>query len=105
MQRCKAPHDQHISRFTRTSHVTRHTSHLTPHTSHAVSLDHPFSQAAFTSRVLAIDADFVPNVNASVLLQALPRARDGTAKAVYIVPIFTENGDHILPCVFVLFNN
>jgi hypothetical protein len=55
--------------------------------------------------VLAIDADFVPNVNASVLLQALPHARDGKAKAVYIVPIFTENGDHILPCVFISFNN
>ena len=55
-------------------------------------------QAAFTSHVLAVDADFVPIAGGSVLLQKTAGGRGGgNSKVVYIVPIFTENGDHILP--------
>jgi hypothetical protein len=46
---------------------------------------------------LAVDADFVPNAGASALLQ---RAAADSSKVVLVVPIFTENGNHILPCVF-----
>jgi hypothetical protein len=57
-----------------------------------------FSQAAFTSRVLAIDADFTPSVGASALLQQIDDGGAGDARKIaFVVPIFTENGNHILP--------